>query len=144
MRLKTILPLAALLLTAACSGPAPLPTATATIGVRPTETVTPVGAPPATATIEYAEGLSITIQDKRFQPPALAVIVHSTVTWTNADDVEHALSLGEPDAPAADIGFQSDPLASGATYSFTFETAGDYPYYCRIHPEMRGLIHVAP
>ena len=140
MRLTHLLPLTALLL-AACSGPTPVPP-TATIGVRPTATATPPNAPTATATIQFAEGLAVTIQDQRFRPPALAVAVHSTVTWTNGDDVEHALTAGAPDAPGGPEGFASDPLAPGATFSFTFEAPGDYPYYCRIHPDMRGLVHV--
>ena len=110
--------------------------------VTPAPTMTPRGAPPPTAPVTpYAEGLAVTVTAEGFDPPALAVVVHSTVTWTNADTGQHRLRQGTPDAAA---GFDSGVLAPDATFSFTFEAAGDYLYFCALHPEQRGLIHVVP
>jgi plastocyanin len=39
-------------------------------------------------------------------------------------------------------GFGSSTLSSGESFSFTFETAGSYAYYCSIHPEMTGTVTV--
>lgn len=40
--------------------------------------------------------------------------------------------------------FDSGNIASGATYKYTFTTAGTYQYYCTIHPFMKGTIVVTP
>ncbi|MCC7360026.1 MAG: hypothetical protein IT317_11145 [Anaerolineales bacterium] len=105
-------------------------------------TMTPRGeAPPTAPVTPYAEGLSVTLSAASFAPEALAVAAHSTVVFTNGDRVTHSVVQGTPEDAA---GFDSGPLAPGGTFSFTFEAAGDYGYFCREHPEARGLIHVVP
>ena len=132
------MPLAALLL-AACSGPTAA-TPTPTLGVRASATPPPANVVP-TATIEFGEGLAVTITDAGFSPAALLAPLHGTVSWTNAGESEHALTAEAADAPAS---FTSEPLAPGDTYTFTFEAPGDYAYYSRLHPELRGLVRVVP
>ena len=40
-------------------------------------------------------------------------------------------------------GFDSGSLAQNATFSHTFNTAGTFPYYCRVHGAMmQGTIVV--
>jgi plastocyanin len=62
----------------------------------------------------------------------------TTVEWTNKDAVAHR--IGSDSAEVA------SPALSGAqsTYSHLFVAPGDYPYYCAIHPSMRGTVTVAP
>ena len=137
MRLPHLVPLtlSAALALAACG-----PILTASTPIPPT--ITPRGeAPPTTPVTPYAEGLSVTLTAAAFEPAALAVVVHSTVTFTNGDSETHSVVQGAPEDAA---GFDSGPLAPGAAFSFTFEAAGDYVYFCREHPEVRGLIHVTP
>jgi plastocyanin len=62
----------------------------------------------------------------------------TTVTWTNNDGATHAIASDTGD-PAA---FSSDPISSGATYSFTFTQPGTYAYHCSIHPSMKGTVIV--
>jgi plastocyanin len=33
-------------------------------------------------------------------------------------------------------------LSSGATFEFTFDEPGTYPYFCSIHPSMTGTVEV--
>ena len=41
--------------------------------------------------------------------------------------------------------FDSDDIAAlGGEADLTFDTAGDYEYFCRHHPEMTGVVHVVP
>ena len=84
-----------------------------------------------------SEPSSVTIADFTFSPEAFTVSEGATVTWTNNDGVDHSIV-------ASNQSFSSSPLDRGATFQFTFETPGDYPYACGIHPEMTGTVTVTP
>jgi plastocyanin len=36
----------------------------------------------------------------------------------------------------------SGVLAQGKTFDYTFATPGVFDYFCRIHPNMTGIVHV--
>jgi plastocyanin len=38
--------------------------------------------------------------------------------------------------------FRSKPMDSDDKYTFTFTSAGDYKYFCSLHPHMTGMIKV--
>ena len=57
------------------------------------------------------------------------------VTWTNEDDAPHT-------ATSTEEAFKSPALDLGDTYSFVFNDKGDYPYFCALHPHMKGRITV--
>jgi plastocyanin len=82
----------------------------------------------------YAEDTSVTIDNFTFQPAELTVKVGTTVTWTNHDDIPHTVvSAGK---------FRSKTMDTDDHYSFTFTAAGDYKYFCSLHPHMTGTIKV--
>jgi plastocyanin len=56
----------------------------------------------------------------------------------NNDSPPHAIA-SDAGSPAA---FSSDPLSTGASYSFTFTQPGTYTYHCSIHPSMKGTVIV--
>jgi plastocyanin len=59
------------------------------------------------------------------------------VTWINRDDVPHtATSTAKPKA------FDSGALDTDQTYSHVFKEAGEYEYFCAVHPKMTGKIIV--
>lgn len=76
---------------------------------------------------------TIDIQNFSFNPGTLTVKTGSTVTWTNRDSVNHQIKSDT---------FNSAPLGTNQTYSFTFTTAGTYNYSCAIHPSMTGTVIV--
>lgn len=79
---------------------------------------------------------SITIVDEAFHPPAFEVATGATVRWEHLDgDEEHTVS-------STDGAFNSGVLTGGQVFEQTFDTAGVYPYFCAIHPEMVGTITV--
>ncbi len=39
-------------------------------------------------------------------------------------------------------GPQSPSIGKGQTYSYTYDTAGTFPFYCAIHPSMTGVVRV--
>jgi plastocyanin len=77
----------------------------------------------------------IWIQSMTFGPSSKTVTVGTTITWTNMDSVGH-------NVVSTTNAFQSTTLGQGASYSFTFTTAGVYNYFCSIHPAMTGTITV--
>jgi len=82
----------------------------------------------------HAQDEKVTIDNFTFNPPELTVKVGDTVTWTNRDDIPHTvMSAGK---------FRSAALDTDNTFSFTFTQAGDYKYFCGLHPQMTGTIKV--
>ncbi len=69
-----------------------------------------------------------------YSPDGVTVPVGGTVTWTNNDAITHT-------ATANNSSFNVS-LPPGGSGSFTFKTAGSYPYYCAIHPGMIGTVTV--
>jgi plastocyanin len=89
---------------------------------------------------------SSSLTDTAYQPNPIQVSVGTTVTWTNNDSQPHTVTSGQNGQP--DNKFNSSPnftplLAPGHTFSFTFTQAGDYPYYCMLHPNMVGTVSVS-
>jgi plastocyanin len=81
-----------------------------------------------------------------YQPNPIQVSVGTTVTWTNNDAQPHTVTSGSNGQP--DNKFNSSPnftplLNPGQTFSFTFTQAGDYPYFCMVHPNMVGTVSVS-
>jgi nitrite reductase (NO-forming) len=76
-----------------------------------------------------------------FQPNPAQVSVGDTITWTNEDAQPHTVNSGENATP--DGTFDSGILAPAATYDFTFTEAGEYPYFCLLHPNMVGTVSVS-
>ena len=75
-------------------------------------------------------------------PAADCILVDAgTVVNWNGDFTAHPLAGGESPNDADDLISQSDQ--TGATASVTFDTAGDYPYFCTIHTTtMLGVVYV--
>jgi plastocyanin len=71
-----------------------------------------------------------------YDPNPIEVEVGETVTWVNDDSAPHT-------ATANDRIFDSGVLSKGDAFSFTFEKAGEYSYYCDVHPNMVGSVVVA-
>lgn len=74
-----------------------------------------------------------------FVPSELTVVlgVNSTVTWMNDRDSIH------PDNIVSDTGaFNSGLIRPGGSWSYTFTSAGIYPYHSVIHFWMKGTIRV--
>ena len=81
-----------------------------------------------------AEDTEVHIDNFTFQPAQLTVKVGTTVTWKNRDDIPHTVvSAGK---------FRSKTLDTDDSFTFTFTAAGDYKYFCSLHPHMTGTIKV--
>ena len=76
-----------------------------------------------------------------YAPNPIEVGVGDTITWTNDDSQPHTATSGEAVTP--DGNFDSGIMAPGATFDFTFTEAGEYPYFCLLHPNMVGTVSVS-
>ncbi len=75
-----------------------------------------------------------------FNPSSITAIAGNTVTWANDDTAAHTVTSGK-DVTADGI-FDSGLITAGKTFSFKFESSGEYPYYCAVHPWMTGKVIV--
>ena len=109
------------------------------------------GSPPRPAGTSTTN--AVAIQGIAFAPESLTVPVGARVTWTNKDNVKHTVTSGKPgkDAiPGVSKGTSAKPTGvfdhamapSASTFTFDFQEAGTYTYFCRIHSSMRGVIVV--
>lgn len=92
---------------------------------------------PSSEAGDEASETAVAIDGFKFVPPELDVTAGSTVTWTNQDDSAHTIQ-DEGDAFP-----ESQNLENGDSFSFTYESPGEYPYICGIHPYMKGTVSVS-
>jgi predicted secreted protein with PEFG-CTERM motif len=110
--------------------------------LAPVSTPTPAFA--AQVAVDITEGAS-TKTTNAYSPNPVEINVGDTVIWTNQDATAHSATSGEDATPT---GLFGDPSASGSvlirgkSQSFTFTEAGEYPYYCFLHPNMVGTVVV--
>lgn len=63
------------------------------------------------------------------------------MTWDDVDTAAHTITSGIPaDGPSGM--FDSSLIMAGASFSYTFEEAGSYDYWCIVHPWMTGIVEV--
>jgi len=63
------------------------------------------------------------------------------VVWSNDDTAAHTVTSGTA-ADGPDGLFDSSLFMAAATFSHTFDTLGEYNYFCMVHPWMVGQIFV--
>jgi len=85
---------------------------------------------------------------KAFSPNLITVKVGGSVTWTDKDaTASHTVTSGtgfnDPNKGKEFDSGLSTMLTSGKTFSHTFNTAGEIPYFCQIHPTMVGKVVVS-
>jgi plastocyanin len=109
----------------------------------------------SSSTISTGSGTKVSIQeeasemgDQAYDPNPVKVKVGGTVTWTNDDSQAHTVTSGT-DSSDPNMGkeFDSSPglntlLSTDQTFSHKFTTAGEFPYFCQLHPTMLGKVVV--
>ena len=89
-----------------------------------------------------------TLTDTSYSPNPIEVTVGQTVVWTNDDSAFHTVTSGSAGAPDVGKAFDSGLAgpqaltAKGKTFEHKFDTAGEYPYFCTLHPAMVGTVIV--
>ena len=140
MRLKALLAAALLALSltlAACGDSDDETSGSATATETTTEegdTTEEGGTSPAPSG-EAARAEKVKIVEFTYQPDPVVIQEGGKATWQNEDAAPHT-------ATADDGSFDTGTIEQGKIGSETFKEAGTYPYFCEIHPDMRGTVEV--
>jgi len=77
-----------------------------------------------------------------YMPYNAALDVGGEAMWHNVDTMAHTVSSGTP-AEGLDDVFDSSLVPAGGMFSYKFEEAGTYDYFCMVHPWMTGIVTVS-
>jgi plastocyanin len=99
-------------------------------------------ASPLVTSVSIANGASVPTNEEFFVPDPVRVTVGSMVTWKNDDTASHTVTSGtvQNNTPTPDGRFDSGILNAGDSFPFVFDKAGEYQYYCTIHPWMTAKV----
>lgn len=75
----------------------------------------------------------VAMKNMKFVPAKLEVKSGDTVEWTNDDITPHTATSAK---------FDSGSIDSDKSWRHTFTEAGDFPYGCTFHPDMKGVVTV--
>jgi len=99
---------------------------------------------PETVSVEIPKGTAspgCETSNACFSPASLTINSGDTVEWTNIDTAAHTVTSGSPVNGPSGV-FDSSLIMGGASFENTFDEAGDYDYFCMVHPWMVGNIQV--
>ena len=96
--------------------------------------------------VRIPEGASELSEDA-YTPNPVEVSVGDTVTWINDDLTSHTATAGSSSSGSTGMfgGTDDSPEIigpEGDTQSVTFDEAGEFEYYCTLHPNMVGTVVV--
>lgn len=84
----------------------------------------------------WAQDVKIDIKEFMFGPKDMTVPVGTKVTWVNDDQIPHTV------AETHKV-FRSGALDTNDSFSYVFNTPGEFEYFCALHPQMIGKIVVS-
>lgn len=113
----------------------PTPGATSTPTTVPSATPTTPAATPTPPSTGGGSANTVQMIDFDFVPGTISVPAGTSVRWVNAGLKKHT-------ATSTSGVFDSGLMVTGDAYSFTFNTAGSFPYICDLHPDMVGTVEV--
>ena len=97
-------------------------------------------------TVTNAPGSSIPgceqTSDGCFIPSMVTIDIGGEVIWENNDTAAHTVTSGTPSGEVGAV-FDSSLIAPGSTFSYEFEDAGTFDYFCMVHPWMAGTVMVS-
>jgi plastocyanin len=91
--------------------------------------------------VSIVEG-SAALNDTAFDPNPLTITVGENVTWVNDDPDSHTVTSGNISSGDAGQEFDSGFLGPHKSFTHQFDEAGEFDYFCAIHPNMVGTVIV--
>jgi len=83
------------------------------------------------------EVVEVKIRGLEYLPGPVTVSPGTTVRWVNEDRALHTVTSEGSGGP-----LESEELGKGESFEYTFREAGQYDYYCAVHPFMKGGVTV--
>jgi plastocyanin len=80
------------------------------------------------------EVVQVKIADLAFSPAEITIKEGDTIEWVNGDFIDHTAT--------ANNGAWDVLIAAGQSARQQFDHAGTSKYFCRVHPDMTGKVHV--
>ncbi len=77
-----------------------------------------------------------------FIPSPVNIAIGDMVTWVNDDTAAHTSTSGSA-ADGPDGNWDSSLVMVDQSFSHTFDEAGEFPYFCMVHPWMTGMVIVS-
>jgi len=95
--------------------------------------------------VSTAIGSSVPTNGQFYQPGNENSTVGSKVNWVNDNAAPHTITSGtvEKNRPNPTDTFDSGLKNSGHSFPFVFDKAGQYAYYCSMHPWMTDKVAVS-
>ncbi len=81
-----------------------------------------------------AKTLHLAISDMAFETAPMAVHVGDVIEWSNHDFVAHTVTAND--------GSFDVTIPPGKAGQIVLRHAGETPFYCRFHPNMKGTLDV--
>ena len=97
-------------------------------------TIVPAAGSGAPGCEETAEGCYI--------PSTATVDVGGVVIMSNTDTAAHTFTSGDPGDDSPGSVFDTSLLMAGGSFEWTPTEVGEVPYFCMVHPWMKGVIIV--
>jgi plastocyanin len=95
----------------------------------------PAGQAATQAAAPAGNVVEVKIDNFSFSPQTITVKPGTTVIWTNRDDIPHTVV-------SDDKVFKSKVLDTDEKFTYTFDKAGNFPYFCSVHPKMTAKVIV--
>ena len=99
---------------------------------------------PKTVSVEIPTGTSspgCETSNACYLPASSTINVGDTVEWKNIDTAAHTVTGGSPANGPSGV-FDSSLIMGSASFEYTFDEAGNYEYFCMVHPWMVGDVKV--
>jgi|1186.fasta_scaffold1258762_1 plastocyanin len=77
-----------------------------------------------------------------YMPHTININTGDKVSWINTDVEIHTMTSGSENSADKGKQFDSGLLRANQTFEHTFNKAGEYNYFCTIHPTMTGVVNV--
>jgi plastocyanin len=117
-------------------------------GILALAVVLNVGCPQNDPPPPQAGVTDVDIVNIAFDPMTVTIDQGDSVRWTNRDLVPHTATSGNPEDADAGAIFDSGNLLQGQSFTRQFDDAGEFIYYCRVHPLMmrdaKVIVRAAP